>query len=114
MHKFRRRIRFLLCVSVARDFPHPYGNHPTPVWTVFLATSEQASARSEKGDYQGFPYHSQMKIQGEKLNQAFHVDIIPCLVFLEKRSRVITIEGVEIIEEYGVEGYPFTTERLMS
>lgn len=48
----------------------------------------------------------------KKLNQAFQVDGIPCLVVLDKEGRVITTEGVDIIGEYGVEGYPFTAERL--
>jgi len=48
----------------------------------------------------------------KKIDQAFQVDGIPSLIFLDKEGRVITTEGVEIIEEYGVEGYPFTAERL--
>ena len=34
----------------------------------------------------------------KKLNQAFQVDGISCLVFLDKEAKAITIEGVEIIE----------------
>ena len=48
----------------------------------------------------------------KKLNQAFQVDGISCLVFLDKEGKAITTEGVEIIEEYGAEGYPFTAERI--
>ena len=50
----------------------------------------------------------------KKLNQAFQVDDISCLVFLDKEGKAITTEGVEIIEEYGSEGYPFTERELMS
>ena len=46
----------------------------------------------------------------KKLNHTFQVDGISCLVFLDREGRVIMTEGVEIIEEYGVEGYPFTAE----
>ena len=48
----------------------------------------------------------------KKLNQAFQVDGILRLVFLDKEGKAITTEGVEIIEEYGAEGYPFTAERI--
>ena len=48
----------------------------------------------------------------KKLNQAFQVDGIPCLVFLDKEGKAITTEGVEIIEEYCAEGYPFTAGKI--
>jgi nucleoredoxin len=46
----------------------------------------------------------------EKLDEAFHVYDIPYLVLLNKEGGVITTEGVELIDEYGVE--PFTAERF--
>ena len=46
----------------------------------------------------------------EKLDDAFHVYDIPYLVLLNKEGGVITTEGVELIDGYGVE--PFTAERL--
>ena len=48
----------------------------------------------------------------KKLDEVFQVEGISCLVLLDKEDRVITTEGVEIIEGYGIEGYPFTIERL--
>ncbi|KAH0668989.1 hypothetical protein KY289_023482 [Solanum tuberosum] len=46
------------------------------------------------------------------LNVLFAVRGIPHLVILDASGKVVTDSGVEIILEHGVEGYPFTEERL--
>jgi nucleoredoxin len=46
----------------------------------------------------------------DKLDEAFHVYDISYLVLLNKEGGVITTEGVELIDEYGVD--PFTAERF--
>eukprot|EP01018_Ginkgo_biloba_P027556 Gb_30883 [translate_table: standard] len=48
----------------------------------------------------------------DKLDEKFQVSGIPTLVILDKKGRTIRTDGVEIIEEFGVQAYPFTTERL--
>jgi len=52
--------------------------------------------------------------EGRKsLDERFEVNGIPHLVFLDaKTGEVLTDEGVEFVSEYGIEAYPFTTERI--
>ncbi|XP_022776105.1 probable nucleoredoxin 1 [Durio zibethinus] len=47
-----------------------------------------------------------------RLDKLFKVMGIPHLVLLDENGKVITDEGVEIIQEYGEEGYPFTPEKI--
>lgn len=48
----------------------------------------------------------------DKLDELFKVMGIPHLVILDENGKVVSDGGVEIIREYGVEGYPFTVERI--
>ncbi|VFQ89936.1 unnamed protein product [Cuscuta campestris] len=48
----------------------------------------------------------------DRLNGLFTVSGIPHLVILDGNGKVSTEDGVEIIFDYGVEGYPFTAERI--
>ncbi|KAH7511073.1 hypothetical protein FEM48_ZijujUnG0052600 [Ziziphus jujuba var. spinosa] len=48
----------------------------------------------------------------DQLDELFKVSGIPYLVIIDENGKVLTDSGVEIIREYGVEGYPFTTERI--
>ncbi|KDO82404.1 hypothetical protein CISIN_1g008336mg [Citrus sinensis] len=48
----------------------------------------------------------------DKLDELFKVMGIPHLVILDENGKVLSDGGVEIIREYGVEGYPFTVERI--
>lgn len=48
----------------------------------------------------------------DRLNELFKVMGIPHLVLLDENGRVSTDEGVQIIQEYEEEGYPFTPERI--
>lgn len=48
----------------------------------------------------------------DSLNSLFKVLGIPNLVLLDETGKVLTNGGVKIILEYGVEGYPFTPDRL--
>lgn len=48
----------------------------------------------------------------EALDGCFKVNGIPHLVFLDENGKVLSDRGVEIIGEYGSEGYPFTPERV--
>ncbi|KAL4180703.1 hypothetical protein AMTRI_Chr12g233980 [Amborella trichopoda] len=47
-----------------------------------------------------------------KLDEGFEVYGIPHLVIVGKDSKILTSEGVGTVSEYGVDGYPFTNERL--
>lgn len=47
-----------------------------------------------------------------RLDDLFEVRGIPYLVILNENGKVLTGEGVEIIGEYGADGYPFTLERV--
>ncbi|XP_054793798.1 probable nucleoredoxin 1 [Prosopis cineraria] len=46
------------------------------------------------------------------LDELFKVRGIPHLVMLEENGKVSTENGVEVVREYGVEEYPFTSERI--
>lgn len=48
----------------------------------------------------------------KRLDEQFKVMGIPHLVLLDDNGKVLTQEGVEIIREYGEEGYPFTSEKI--
>ncbi|XP_047320515.1 probable nucleoredoxin 1 [Impatiens glandulifera] len=48
----------------------------------------------------------------ESLNSVFEVNGIPFLVFIDDTGEVMMNEGVELIEEYGAEAYPFTVDSL--
>ncbi|KAF9591327.1 hypothetical protein IFM89_003950 [Coptis chinensis] len=49
---------------------------------------------------------------GEKLNELFGVEGIPCLVIIDGSGKVLSDDGVSIISEYGAGAYPFTPERI--
>ncbi|KAK7313094.1 hypothetical protein VNO77_37494 [Canavalia gladiata] len=46
------------------------------------------------------------------LYELFHVRGIPHLTLLDETGKVVTKDGVDIIREHGVEGYPFTVARV--
>lgn len=47
-----------------------------------------------------------------RLDELFNVNGIPHLALLDEAGKVITEDGVDIIRDYGAEGYPFTSERV--
>ncbi|KAF7829355.1 putative nucleoredoxin 1 [Senna tora] len=47
-----------------------------------------------------------------RLDEVFKVNGIPHLVILDADGKVATESGVEVVREYGVEAYPFTSERI--
>ncbi|KAI4328269.1 hypothetical protein L6164_020636 [Bauhinia variegata] len=47
-----------------------------------------------------------------RLDELFEVRGIPNLVILDENGKVVTEDGVEVIREYGIEGYPFSSERI--
>ncbi|XP_010651408.1 probable nucleoredoxin 1 [Vitis vinifera] len=48
----------------------------------------------------------------DHLKKLFKVRGIPSLAMLDESGKVLSSEGVEIIKDYGVEGYPFTAEKI--
>lgn len=50
----------------------------------------------------------------KRLKELFKVRGIPFLVILDVNGKVSTTQGVRIVREYGVNGYPFTEERINS
>ncbi|GKV22886.1 hypothetical protein SLEP1_g32703 [Rubroshorea leprosula] len=48
----------------------------------------------------------------DRLKKLFEVAGIPHLVILDEEGKVSTEDGVEIIQEYGVDGYPFSAEKI--
>ncbi|KAI8528274.1 hypothetical protein RHMOL_Rhmol12G0137400 [Rhododendron molle] len=48
----------------------------------------------------------------DRLDELFKVMGIPYLVILDENGKVMTEDGVEFIQEYGVDAYPFTLERI--
>lgn len=47
-----------------------------------------------------------------KLDELFTVQGIPHLVILDKNGMVVNDDGVQAVQEYGSEAYPFTQERI--
>ncbi|CAL0312979.1 unnamed protein product [Lupinus luteus] len=47
-----------------------------------------------------------------RLDELFDVKGIPHLVLLDESGKIVTDCGIEVIREYGVEGYPFSSERI--
>ncbi|KAF3431255.1 hypothetical protein FNV43_RR25985 [Rhamnella rubrinervis] len=47
-----------------------------------------------------------------RLDELFKVNGIPYLVIIDENGKVSSDSGVQIIGEYGVEGYPFTAEKI--
>ncbi|XP_014523627.1 probable nucleoredoxin 1 [Vigna radiata var. radiata] len=47
-----------------------------------------------------------------RLDELFQVRGIPNLVLLDETGKVVTEDGVDIVREYGVEAYPFTSARI--
>ncbi|KAL1327537.1 hypothetical protein HN51_037586 [Arachis hypogaea] len=47
-----------------------------------------------------------------RLDELFEVEGIPNLVLLDETGEVVTDSGVDVIREYGVEGYPFTLAKI--
>ncbi|TKY58651.1 nucleoredoxin 1 [Spatholobus suberectus] len=47
-----------------------------------------------------------------RLDELFHVRGIPHLALLDETGKVVTEDGADVIREYGVEGYPFTSARI--
>ncbi|KAK6931054.1 DC1, partial [Dillenia turbinata] len=48
----------------------------------------------------------------DRLDGLFKVMGIPFLVIIDEDGKVVSDDGVEIVREYGVEGYPFTRKRI--
>ncbi|XP_062159007.1 probable nucleoredoxin 1 [Alnus glutinosa] len=48
----------------------------------------------------------------KRLKELFNVRGIPYLVILDANGKVSTDQGVRIVREYGVDGYPFSAERI--
>ncbi|KAK3416833.1 hypothetical protein EUGRSUZ_H02588 [Eucalyptus grandis] len=77
------------------------------------------SADKDEGSFSGYfskmpwlaiPFSDSDKRNG--LDELFKVRGIPHLVILDGNGTVLTDEGDKIVREYGVEGYPFTPERI--
>ncbi|ONK61144.1 uncharacterized protein A4U43_C08F26690 [Asparagus officinalis] len=48
----------------------------------------------------------------QQLDELFTVQGVPHLVVLDKNGEIVNDEGVEAVEEYGSDAYPFTQERI--
>lgn len=48
----------------------------------------------------------------DKMRDLFSVRGLPHLVLLDEYGKVLTSDGVQIIEEHGLEGYPFTLQHV--
>lgn len=48
----------------------------------------------------------------DHLDGFFQVEGIPNLVLIDEDGKVVSDSGVQIVQEYGVEGYPFTQEKI--
>ncbi|XP_043699388.1 probable nucleoredoxin 1 [Telopea speciosissima] len=58
-----------------------------------------------------FPFIDSERI--DRLDELFKVRGVPHLTILDPNGEIVNNDGVDIIDEYGVEGYPFTQERII-
>ncbi|KAK4793410.1 hypothetical protein SAY86_023845 [Trapa natans] len=80
---------------------------------VFISADEDDEAFNEyfvKMPWLAIPFADPEK--RDSLDELFKVRGIPHLVIIDEAGRVISDGGVEIVREYGAEGYPFTSERV--
>ncbi|GLT37040.1 hypothetical protein SLA2020_113800 [Shorea laevis] len=56
-----------------------------------------------------FPY---LEDTLDELNDFFQVRNVPRLVILDEHGKVVTDDGVSLIPKYGVDGYPFSAEKV--
>ncbi|KAJ7953612.1 Thioredoxin, nucleoredoxin [Quillaja saponaria] len=88
---------------------HPKGDFEI----IFVTADEEDESFKEyfsKMPWLAIPF-SDSEIRS-RLDESFKVMGIPHLVILDGDGKVVTESGVEIIREHGVEGYPFTSERI--
>ncbi|XP_048132436.1 probable nucleoredoxin 1 [Rhodamnia argentea] len=80
---------------------------------IFVSGDEDEESFSEyfsKMPWLAIPFSDSDK--RSSLDEVFKVRGIPRLVFLDGAGTVSTDSGVQIVREYGVEGHPFTPERI--
>ncbi|KAH6805225.1 DC1 domain-containing protein [Perilla frutescens var. frutescens] len=80
---------------------------------VFVSGDEDDKSFDEY--FSKMPWHAipfSDSVTREKLDALFTVSGIPHLVILNEDGEVLTREGVEVIQEYEAEGYPFTSEHI--
>ncbi|KAK3416834.1 hypothetical protein EUGRSUZ_H02589 [Eucalyptus grandis] len=80
---------------------------------IFISADEDEESFSgyfSKMPWLAIPFSDSEK--RDSLDELFEVRGIPHLVFLDGTGTVLTDSGVEIVREYGVEGHPFTAERI--
>ncbi|KAJ4836200.1 hypothetical protein Tsubulata_046627 [Turnera subulata] len=80
---------------------------------VFVSADEDEESFNDyfaKMPWLAIPFSEEKK--RESLDELFKVRGIPHLVVLDETGSVLITNGVEIVREYGVEGYPFTQERI--
>ncbi|KAL0327259.1 UNVERIFIED_CONTAM: putative nucleoredoxin 1 [Sesamum angustifolium] len=80
---------------------------------VFVSSDEDDesfNAYFSKMPWLAIPF-SDSETRGQ-LDELFTVSGIPHLEILDENGKVLSGDGVEIIQEHGVEGYPFTSEHI--
>jgi nucleoredoxin len=80
---------------------------------IFISADEDEE--SFNGYFSKMPWLAIPFSDSEKrdlLDEEFKVRGIPTLVIIGEDGKVVSDSGVEIIREYGIEGYPFTEERI--
>ncbi|KAF8016576.1 hypothetical protein BT93_H1945 [Corymbia citriodora subsp. variegata] len=80
---------------------------------IFISTDEDEESFTRyfsKMPWLAIPFSDSDK--RDNLDELFKVRGIPHLVILDGTGTVLTDSGVEIVQEYGVEGHPFTPERI--
>ncbi|EEF37007.1 nucleoredoxin, putative [Ricinus communis] len=80
---------------------------------VFITADEDDESFEEyfsKMPWLAIPFSDSDK--RDRLDEIFKVQGIPHFVILDENGKVSSESGVEIIQEYGVQCYPFTAERI--
>ncbi|KAL0912599.1 hypothetical protein M5K25_018581 [Dendrobium thyrsiflorum] len=80
---------------------------------VFVSSDEDEEDFSDyfsKMPWLAIPFSDDHK--RDSLDGVFDVEGIPALVIIDKNGEVLTDEAVEVVRDYGAEGYPFTAEKI--
>lgn len=80
---------------------------------VFVSSDEDDEEFSNyfsKMPWLAIPFSDEDK--RNSLSDVFHVEGIPTLVIIDKSGEVLTDEAVQVIRDFGAEGYPFTAKMI--
>ena len=81
------------------------------VYVSYDHNEDNFNSYFEKMPWTAVPFH-QIKIIRAKLESKFDFSGIPTLLVVDSNGELLTIHGRSLLEKYGIDAYPFTSEHL--